>query len=125
LNLNFKPTKFVFLHNSANTRSGLCRGTVAATMTLEVSQFMDVMTTYLYGSLDSDIYMNVPNGISVSNMNTNHNMYCVKLVKSVFDLKQSERMWDNGLKEFLLNKGYSNSNVGHVYSLENPMLVFA
>ena len=26
-------------------------------------QLMDVMTTYLYGSLDSDIYMKVPDGI--------------------------------------------------------------
>jgi hypothetical protein len=28
-------------------------------------QLMEVMTAYLYGSLDSDIYMRVPNGISV------------------------------------------------------------
>ena len=26
-------------------------------------QLMDVVTTYLYGSLDSDIYMKVPDGI--------------------------------------------------------------
>jgi hypothetical protein len=68
------------------------------------------MTAYLYGSLDSDIYMKVPDGISVPNMHTNCNMYCVKLVKSLYDLKQSGRMWYNQLKEFLLNKGYSNSN---------------
>jgi hypothetical protein len=71
---------------------------------------MDVVTAYLYRSLDSDIYMKVPNGISVSNMNTNHNMYCVKLVKSLYGLKQSGRMWYNRLKEFLLNKRYSNSD---------------
>jgi hypothetical protein len=32
-------------------------------------QLMDVVTTYLYGSLDSDIYMKVPDGISVPNAN--------------------------------------------------------
>jgi hypothetical protein len=37
-------------------------------------------------------------------------MYCIKLVKSLYDLKQSGRMWYNQLKEFLLNKSYSNSN---------------
>jgi hypothetical protein len=37
-------------------------------------------------------------------------MYCIKLVKSLYDLKQSGRMWYNRLKEFLLNKGYSNSD---------------
>jgi hypothetical protein len=71
---------------------------------------MDVVTAYLYGSLDSDIYMNVPDGISVPNLNANRNMYCVKLIKSLYGLKQSERMWYNRLKEFLLNKGYSNSD---------------
>jgi hypothetical protein len=73
---------------------------------------MDVMTTYLYGSLDSDIYIyiKVLDGISVMNMHTNRNMYCVKLVKSLYGLKQLGRMWYNQFKEFLLNKGYSNSD---------------
>jgi hypothetical protein len=55
-------------------------------------QLMDVVTAYLYGSLDSDIYMKILDVISVSNMYTNHNMYCVKLVKSLYGLKQSGRM---------------------------------
>jgi hypothetical protein len=55
-------------------------------------QLMDAMTAYLYGLLDSDIYMKVPDGISVLNMNANRNMYCVKVVKSLYDLKQSGRM---------------------------------
>jgi hypothetical protein len=41
---------------------------------------MDVITAYLYGSLDSNIYMKVPDEISVQNMNANYNMYYVKLV---------------------------------------------
>jgi hypothetical protein len=45
-------------------------------------QLMDVVTTYLYGSLDSKIYMNVPDGISISNPKANSNMFCVKLQKS-------------------------------------------
>jgi hypothetical protein len=73
-------------------------------------QLMDVVTAYLYGSLDSDIYMKVPNGISILNMNANCNTYYVKHVKSLYGLKQSGRMWYNQLKEFLLNKGYSNSD---------------
>jgi hypothetical protein len=56
-------------------------------------QLMDAMSAYLYGSLDSDMYMKVPDGISISNVHTNRNMYCVKLVKSLYDLKQSGRMW--------------------------------
>jgi hypothetical protein len=38
-------------------------------------QLMDVVTTYLYGSLDSKIYMYVPNGISIANPKANSNMF--------------------------------------------------
>jgi hypothetical protein len=71
---------------------------------------MDVVTAYIYGSLDLDIYMTVPNGISILNINANCNMYCIKLTQSLYGLKQSGRMWYNQLKEFLLNKGYSNND---------------
>jgi hypothetical protein len=71
---------------------------------------MNVVTAYLYKSLDSDIYMKVPDGISVPNMNANRNMNCVKLVKSLYGFKQLGRMRYNRLKEFLLNKGYSNND---------------
>ena len=62
-------------------------------------QLMDVVTAYLYGSLDSDIYMNVPDGIQVLDPNANRNIYCVKLQMSLYGLKQSGRMWYNRLSE--------------------------
>jgi hypothetical protein len=71
---------------------------------------MDVVTAYLYGSLDSDIYMKLPEGIDISNKNHSRNMYCVKLQKSLYGLKQSRRTCYNRLKEFLLQKGFSNNN---------------
>ena len=37
-------------------------------------------------------------------------MYCVKLKKSLYGLKQSGRMWYNRLSEFLLQKGYSTND---------------
>jgi hypothetical protein len=59
---------------------------------------MNVVTACLYGSLYSDISMKVSDEISVLNMHTNHNMYCVKFVKSLYGFKQSGRMWYNQLK---------------------------
>ena len=73
-------------------------------------QLMDVVTAYLYGSLDSDIYMKVPDGIPIPNPKASRNTYCVKLNKSLYGLKQSGRMWYNRLSEFLLQKGYINND---------------
>jgi hypothetical protein len=59
-------------------------------------QFMDVMIAYLYGSLDLDNDMKVSGGISIPSSHAG-NMYCVKLTKSLYGLKQSVRMWYNQL----------------------------
>jgi hypothetical protein len=71
---------------------------------------MDVVIAYLYGSLDSDIYIKVPEGLDIPNKNHSDNMYCVKLQKLLYGLKQSGRMWYNQLKKFLLHKGFSNND---------------
>jgi hypothetical protein len=71
---------------------------------------MDVVTAYLYESLDSDIYMKVSYRISVPNANVGHNIYCVKLNKLLYVLKQYGRIWYNRQVEFLLNKGYYNND---------------
>jgi hypothetical protein len=66
-------------------------------------QLMDVVTVYLYESQDSDIYMKVPERISIPNKNVGRNIYCVKLNNLLYGLKQSGRMWYNRLKQLLLN----------------------
>jgi hypothetical protein len=85
---------------------------------------MDVVTAYLYGSLDLDIYMKVPDGISIPNANVRRNMCYVKLNKALYGLKQSERMWYNRLKEFLLNKGYSNNDDCRCVFIHKPSTRF-
>jgi hypothetical protein len=50
-------------------------------------QLMDIVTAYLYGSLDLDIYMKIFDGIFVPNTNVVCNMCCVKLNKSLYNLK--------------------------------------
>nr|ABA98007.1 retrotransposon protein, putative, Ty1-copia subclass [Oryza sativa Japonica Group] len=71
---------------------------------------MDVVTAYLYGSLDSDIYMKVPDGIDIPNQK-----------KSLYGLKQSGRMWYNRLSEFLSLKGYTkNEDCPCVFIKKSP-----
>jgi hypothetical protein len=71
---------------------------------------MDVVTACIYGSLDLDIYMKVLEGLDIPNKNHSSNMYCIKLQKSLYGLNLSGRMWYNRLKEFLLQKGFSNND---------------
>ena len=54
---------------------------MAASMNLQM-KLMDVVTAYLYGSLDAEIYMKVPEGITVPKPEK-RNMYSVKLQRSL------------------------------------------
>jgi len=48
---------------------------------------MDVVTAYLYGSLDSEIYMRVLEGLKIPGPNQNRNMFSVRLQRSLYGLK--------------------------------------
>ena len=71
---------------------------------------MDVVTTYLYGSLDNEIYMKVPEGLKMLEACSSkyQEMYSIRLQKSLYGLKQSGCMWYNRLSEYLIKKGYIN-----------------
>ncbi|KAB2635252.1 hypothetical protein D8674_025786 [Pyrus ussuriensis x Pyrus communis] len=71
---------------------------------------MDVITTYLYGELDTDIYMKVTEGLKLPEMtNKPRGMLSIKLRRSLYGLKQSRRMWYNRLNEYLIKEGYINN----------------
>ena len=71
---------------------------------------MDVVTAYLYGPLDCDIYMKIPEGLKlpVTHNSGPRELYSIKLCRSLYGLKQSGRMWYNRLSEYLLRKRYKN-----------------
>jgi hypothetical protein len=78
---------------------GVCP--TAANLNLKM-QLMDVVTAYLYESLDSEIHMTVPEGLKIPGPNQNKNMFNVCLQWSLYGLNQSARMWFNRLSNFLL-----------------------
>ena len=47
----------------------------------------NVVTAYLYGSLDSDIYMKIPEGLKMPEAYTPRNLYLIKLQRSLYGLK--------------------------------------
>jgi hypothetical protein len=57
-------------------------------------RLMDVVTAYLYGSLDNDIYMKISKGYKLLEAynSKSRNMYSIKLQRSLYGLKQSGRM---------------------------------
>ena len=62
-------------------------------------RLMDVITAYLYGSIDSDIHMKIPEGFKLPEaVSTNpRSMFSIKLQRSLYGLKKSGRMWYNRL----------------------------
>jgi hypothetical protein len=69
--------------------------------------------------------MKVPDRMPIPNENASHNMYCVKLQKSLYGLKQSGRMWYNQLSEYLIRKDTLTMMISHVSSSKDPKRDFA
>lgn len=76
-------------------------------------QLMDVVTAYLYGSLDTNIYMKVPEGLKLPETCTSkpRGLYSIQLKRSLYGLKQSGRMWYNRLSKSLLSEGFKNDSI--------------
>ena len=66
---------------------------------------MDVKTAFLYGKLDEDIYMKPPQGV----LRSGDRRVC-KLHKSLYGLKQSPRVWNTEINDFLLSIGLSRTS---------------
>ena len=69
-------------------------------------RLMDVVTDFLYGSIDTNVYMKIPKGFKLPEvMNSKpRSMYSIKLQRSLYGLKLSSRMWYNRLSHYLLKK---------------------
>ena len=76
-------------------------------------RLMDVVTAYLYGSLDNDIYMRVPEGFKMPEALSSKpkEKYSIKLQMSLYGLKHSGCMWYNRLSKYLQKKRYVNNPI--------------
>nr|GEV59639.1 integrase, catalytic region, zinc finger, CCHC-type, peptidase aspartic, catalytic [Tanacetum cinerariifolium] len=75
--------------------------TYAAHKSFTVYQ-MDVKTTFLYGPLKEEVYVNQPDGF----VDPFHPDKVYQLKKSLYGLKQAPRAWYDELSKFLLSKGF-------------------
>ena len=58
---------------------------------------IDISTAFLYGELDEEIYISIPEGLE-NQFNKNS---VLKLNKALFGLKQAPRLWNKTLVKFL------------------------
>nr|GEY42819.1 retrovirus-related Pol polyprotein from transposon TNT 1-94 [Tanacetum cinerariifolium] len=64
---------------------------------------MDVKTTFLYGPLKEEVYVNQPDGF----VDPYHPDKVYRLKKALYGLKQAPRAWYDELSNFLVSKGFS------------------
>nr|GEX02972.1 retrovirus-related Pol polyprotein from transposon TNT 1-94 [Tanacetum cinerariifolium] len=68
---------------------------------------MDVKTTFLYGPLKEQVYVNQPNGF----VDPYHPDQVYRLKKALYGLKQAPRAWYDELSKFLLSKGFTKGSI--------------
>jgi hypothetical protein len=82
---------------------------------------LDVKTAYLNAQIDCAIYVEQPTGFEKSG--NGEKLYC-HLNKSLYGLKQSGRMWNATLNDYLIAHGFTRSNVDMcLYSKSHDMHV--
>jgi hypothetical protein len=83
---------------------------------------MDVKSTFLNGDLEEEVYMEQPEGFSL----TDNPNYVCKLKKATYGLKQAPRAWYYRLDKFLQEKGFKKGIVDsnlYIKSEGNNLLI--
>ncbi|GJZ12187.1 retrovirus-related pol polyprotein from transposon TNT 1-94 [Tanacetum coccineum] len=68
---------------------------------------MDVETTFLYGPLKEEVYVNQPDRF----VDPYHPDKVYRLKKALYGLKQAPRAWYDELSKFLVSKGFSKGSI--------------
>ena len=76
---------------------------IAAFYNYEIHQG-DIKTAYLLSYLEEEIYMEVPEGVTLSTKETQIEKPVCRLWRGLFRLKQSGRIWNQAWDDFLIRK---------------------
>ena len=81
---------------------------------------IDVVTTFLNGVIDQEIFMEQPDGYVVRGQESK----VCKLKRSLYGLQQSPRCWNQVLNTLLSSNGFSKSEADPcVYNTYNPFVI--
>lgn len=81
---------------------------IAANKNWEIYQF-DVNTAFLYGMIDTDIFMEQPNGY----IDQKKPDYVCKLKKSLYGTKQAARQWNQRIHQHMINFKFTQAQADH------------
>jgi Reverse transcriptase (RNA-dependent DNA polymerase)/gag-polypeptide of LTR copia-type/Integrase core domain/GAG-pre-integrase domain/Zinc knuckle len=86
---------------------------IAANKDWEIYQF-DINTAFLYGIIDTDIYMEQPDGYVDKKMSD----HVCKLKKSLYGTKQAARQWNQRIHQHMIKFKFTQAEADHcVYTL--------
>jgi hypothetical protein len=85
-----------------------------------IADNMDVKTAFLYGDLDEEVYMEIPEGYDIDRKKK-----VFKLKKSIYGLKQASRIWNEKFTEEVKKLGYQQSQADPClfYRMEKDKIV--
>nr|GEV63171.1 putative pol protein [Tanacetum cinerariifolium] len=117
LELNGEMCMFAFTMSRTepkNIKEAMADSAWIESMQEELHQFdgldvweMDIKTTFLYGPLKEEVYVNQPDGF----VDPYHPDKVYRLKKALYGLKQAPRAWYNELSIFLVSKGFSKGSI--------------
>ena len=81
---------------------------------------MDVKSVFLNGDLEEEVYMEQPEGFSL----TNNPNYVCKLKKALYGLKQAPRAWYYRLDKFLQEKGFKKGIVDSNLYIKSKVIIY-
>jgi hypothetical protein len=82
---------------------------LAAIEDLELES-VDISTAFLNGEIDSEVYMEVPEGVEVDQSD---GKWVVKLLKGLYGIKQGPRIWARKLHKELVEMGFNRLECDH------------
>ena len=68
----------------------------------------DIETAYLYGIIDVELYMRIPDGVFIKGK-SRYERPCIRIKKSLYGLKQAGRIWYLHLSNYLQKCGFTTN----------------